>query len=189
MTRYWIKIYFLQNVWLESKTHNSNLWYLNSYSRILTLGFLVTFFLYWFYFWDFPSLAPNQIPIFFPLPAPLPLMAAFSFSSSPDLQSFIISVIQRSPSTCCNICLEVLHMSCLRDSTKWKDWEQFHLFTSVVSSSCVCQQPSVHCHFGSHQLCTVFSLFRHVYDLYWSIKETGFNKITHCCSPDHSGLY
>lgn len=86
-----------------------------SASRTLILGFAGIFSDFTFgILLRILSLAPNQIHIFFlfQVLAQLPLMAAFSFSSSPDLQSFIISVIQRSPSTCCNICLEVSRMSC-----------------------------------------------------------------------------
>lgn len=100
--------------------------------------------------------------------ARLPLMAAFSFSPSPYLQSFIISVIQGSPSTRCNICLDVLHMSCWRASTKWTDWEHFHLFTSTVGSSRVCQLVM------NLINCAGFILFRT--RLVW-------RKSTHCCSP------
>lgn len=111
----------------------------------------------------------------FLLLAQLPLTAAFSFSPSPDLQSFIISVIQGSPSTRCNICLDVLHMSCWRDSTKWTDWEHFHLFTSAVGSSRACQlvMNLINCA-GLILFCT---------RLVW-------RKFTHCCSPvKHSVIY
>lgn len=81
-----------------------------------------------------PSSAPNDIhtSLLFSASCSVALMAAFGFSSSPDLQSFIISVILGSPATRCNICVEVLHVCCGRDFAKWKDWEHFHLFSSVV---------------------------------------------------------
>lgn len=143
MTCYWTTFYFLQNVWLETKPAHLDGW-------ILILGYTVTFFICRFYLcgsFENSQLPSESFPPFscsFPGLAQLLLMASFSVSSSPDLQSFIISVIQHAPSMLQHLFARVAHVL-LKGCNPMKRLAAGSPLPSVVWSPWVCANSRVAC--------------------------------------------